>query len=402
MFFKVGVLLQSDYLTTQVVCPAVNELRSITSQVDANLFLHFKSSFMTWCDVEDTFFRFLADLWVRTIVTNTDDIVLVMQTLPKALLFDVLLINAVVPIVSFLYACLLGVVYFLESRLQRPAMKDDGVQPFLLRLEGFCNAINEWGASMVGADWSMTVFPPETKMRARPDLDVLEGYYYRRSRITRFFNYYWSSCLNSLQYVMWYIVIFTGVARLTCIYFGLAPHIHGLFDMLGLGFIIADAKSYFGSDWNLLVNERTIKFSAATLFHFAEIFLGSLPGFVISLSYLWLVLLVVAVIVNGWIVTQLLYQRRASLDNWVKRDVFSKGDFKQANTLQPRPKAKENGQEAKAKEPTKTPENGAEAKAKEPTKTPENGSEAKAKEPTKTPEDGAEAKENRKPRTGNI
>jgi hypothetical protein len=366
IFFKMGLMLKSDYLTTQVICPAVNELRTFTAQVDANLFLHFKSSFSTWCDVEDTFFRFLFDLWVRSIVTNTDDLVLVFQTLPKALMYDVLLINAVVPVVSFLYASLLAIVYHLESYLPRPKKLEKGangekqVQPFLLRLESLSDAINSWGLQLVGSSWDMTIFPPETKWRKRPDLDRLEGFFYWRSRITRWFSYYFKTCLDALNSVMWYIVISTGVARIVCIWFGLAPRIHSLFNFFGGGSIITDARRYFGSDWDLIVNESTIAFTGMTLFNFAEIFLGSLPGFVVSLWHLWLVLLVVAIIVNGWICTKLLYQRRASLAAWALPPIGRGGvlegvDFGNAKTLQPRPEAKE---------PAKTPEKNGTAEAK--------------------------------------
>lgn len=316
--FKV-TLLDENYLTTQVICPSVNELREIASAADANVFLYFKSSFMNWCDVEDSFFRFLGDFWVRTIVTGTDDTILVLQQLPKALLFDVLLIKVVVPMVSIVYALVLGIVYSAEQIFPRPKLPDDETtrKPLLLKLEDLANSIASFASFGMGTAWSHTKFPPETKWRLRPELDTLEGFYYWKARVSRYYSYYFASCLNCMQTGMWYIVMMTGVARVACVQFGLGSKIRSLFEMAEVGHLIKDAQQKYGTEMNLFVNSSTISYSVSVLFQLAEVFVGTVPQFVKDLSYIWLILFVLTFFINCWIVQMFVKQRRVSLGNWL-------------------------------------------------------------------------------------
>lgn len=93
------------------MCPATVELRTAVASVDTVIFYQLKSVFATWCDMEDSFYRFILDTWVHSIVLQTDNTLMLLQTLPHALMFNVILVYVFVPVVSVIYAVVLNALY---------------------------------------------------------------------------------------------------------------------------------------------------------------------------------------------------------------------------------------------------------------------------------------------------
>eukprot|EP00929_Paragymnodinium_shiwhaense_P121892 TRINITY_DN9431_c0_g2_i1.p1 TRINITY_DN9431_c0_g2~~TRINITY_DN9431_c0_g2_i1.p1 ORF type:complete len:561 (-),score=126.40 TRINITY_DN9431_c0_g2_i1:552-2234(-) len=95
-----------NYFTGETVCPSMNTVRHGVAHWDMNVFYWMKSSMATYCDVEDSFWRLLMDGWFRCIVTSSDSWLLLLVTLPKAVLFKSTFITLMQPVLGFFYACI--------------------------------------------------------------------------------------------------------------------------------------------------------------------------------------------------------------------------------------------------------------------------------------------------------
>eukprot|EP00929_Paragymnodinium_shiwhaense_P087652 TRINITY_DN4778_c0_g1_i1.p1 TRINITY_DN4778_c0_g1~~TRINITY_DN4778_c0_g1_i1.p1 ORF type:complete len:630 (+),score=149.78 TRINITY_DN4778_c0_g1_i1:102-1892(+) len=105
-----------NYFRGEPVCPSVGSFRHALSYWDMNLFYWSKTSTTTYCDIEDSFWRFFLDSWFRGVVTSSDSWLLIWLTLPKALLFKLTLVKVMQPSLGFVYAAIAVVlqqlVYF--------------------------------------------------------------------------------------------------------------------------------------------------------------------------------------------------------------------------------------------------------------------------------------------------
>jgi hypothetical protein len=217
--FMYGSLLQENYLTSQVTCPFVSRARTFIASTDANLFYVYKDTFFSWCDYEDSFFRFLLDAWVRTIVTSTDNTVLVIQTLPKAALFNIVAMYVIAPFISIVFAvgmnCFSKLEEFLPSIVPEESMPKSNdmlrfIEKEVVPLLGFLDYFSVGGS-----------FPPQTERRTRDSQDYLDMIRYERNRLTRKVSFHFNDSLNTLQNLLQSLLITTMVLRLMDIWFGL-------------------------------------------------------------------------------------------------------------------------------------------------------------------------------------
>jgi len=322
-------LLADDYLSSQAVCPAVDELRAISASVDATLFYYYKNMFFTWCDFEDSFMRFILDGWVRTLITGTDNTILVFQTFPKALLVDVVLMSTLCPILSVLYACLLTIVYTIESKIPRVGV--------LCEVEKYSEACASFGSWFGAGD--ATPFPPETKWRNRPMWDIVEGFWYARQRCFKRLSYYFDSSLDGMKNAAWQLLMGSMVFRLACIWLNLAPLFRGILSLVGFSSFIQSQQAKFSGAGSLIVNEPLLRSLASKAFSAAQPIISS--SIFVKLSGVWAFFLVLAVIGNVYWVNYLVQARRKFFLGW-----FAEGgtqetslEFKQKLTLQKTPAA---------------------------------------------------------------
>ena len=73
----------------------------------------------SWCNMEDSFVGFMFDGWVRTVVTETDNTMLTMQTLSPVIMFNVVIIMVIVPLGSIVFAIVVGTLHQIESFIPR-------------------------------------------------------------------------------------------------------------------------------------------------------------------------------------------------------------------------------------------------------------------------------------------
>jgi len=100
------------------ICPALGQGRQWLARFDANIFYYFKASLALYCDIEDSFWRFLIDGWVRGVVTSSDSLLLLFSQLPKALLFKTSVLTLMRMVVAFFYAAVAVVFSYVLFRFE--------------------------------------------------------------------------------------------------------------------------------------------------------------------------------------------------------------------------------------------------------------------------------------------
>lgn len=55
------------------MCPVVSKARLLAARLDSKLFYYYKADLARYCNMEDSFYKFYLDGWVRGIVTASDD-----------------------------------------------------------------------------------------------------------------------------------------------------------------------------------------------------------------------------------------------------------------------------------------------------------------------------------------
>jgi len=258
-----GSLIQDTYLTSQVNCPAVSSLRSWVAWLSHNLFYVYKDNFFQYCDIEDSFFRFLLDAWVRTIVTGTDNTVLVWQTLPKAAIFSVVLMYVIVPVIAIFFAFAMHFAYMFEEWLGVYAEGKPDLKGNL-----------EWSAEVIQGMAFLNIFatdagsyPPQTNRRRRPDKDILDWFRYLKDRALRKVSFHFHDSMSTLQNAVQSLLMTFMVCRLACIWFGLDVYIYYIFRFF-LGATVEKHEKWFvpnrlsnknGIHWSsMLIDEPTL------------------------------------------------------------------------------------------------------------------------------------------------
>jgi len=170
---------------------------------DTKVFYYFKSDLASFCSMEDSFFRLFIDGYVRNVVTDTDDTILVFLTAWKALVASLVVRFFIVPVIAVVYAFSTKLAVVIDPFIDQ-AMGEENIE----RLERF---LEKWQPlSRVG--------PPLTKPRQRPDIDDLERFQYAWGRWTREFSYAYENCERTLTYYLHTSVWRCVFVRLVCIW----------------------------------------------------------------------------------------------------------------------------------------------------------------------------------------
>lgn len=298
-----------DYLTTQISCPMVSQVRHVAGSVDTILFYHWKASFFSWCNSEDTFLRFVLDAWLRTIVTETDNTLLVFQTLPQAFLFNAVLMVCLCPLVSVLYAMLWNLVFFLESKIPRDDQSFLGENLVLME-----SIVQTYSIAHCFGLGNCTPLP-ETHFRMRAPTDVLEGLKYRWERITRHFRWTYRHTLAGLQNFAYYLIAFSLAFRLTCIWLGIGPLLRLILSWTGFGWLITAHEHQFGAAKRMLLISEPVLWN---LLGTGKSTVSALvPRRVKLLCFVWVVLCGVFIAAACWVFDKILRQRRSF---WINKE----------------------------------------------------------------------------------
>lgn len=318
--------VQQDYLTTQVTCPVVSRARTIVAMLDSNVFYYFKETLYTWCDIEDSFWRFVTDTWVRSIVMEKDNTLLVLQTLPKALLFDVVLMYTAVPLIAMMYALLANLIYNLELLIPRTET--------MVKLEGISNALSFFEYFDAG---EFSTLPPETTKRFRPSIDMYDAWTYWKQRKSRTLMYYYNSNLSKIQAGAWQLLYVAAIVRICCIWFNVGWILRTIFSGLGLAGRIDLHLLWFGRGvWNELVEETMMWQVGGKFLHFVRAILFKTPPAIYTIYGVWLSGVAVGVVLFSWFCYTIMLQRRAFKKAWAAGEEAKALDFGQPLILQKR------------------------------------------------------------------
>mmetsp|Transcript_102476 Transcript_102476/g.182043 ORF Transcript_102476/g.182043 Transcript_102476/m.182043 type:complete len:370 (+) Transcript_102476:56-1165(+) len=173
ILYKSGI--PDDYLDGLDVCPTVGSLRRFLAHQDPSVLSLLKTFNMptSICGLEDGYIRLFYDAWVRGIATGTDSWLLLLTTLPRALLFHASFIALLTPLVALTHAALSSSLYMLEELVvsRIPIMPK-----VALALQSFTDSVAPDA-------------PPLTKARKRPSKNFIEGLVYWISRRLRIFRH---------------------------------------------------------------------------------------------------------------------------------------------------------------------------------------------------------------------
>lgn len=199
------VHLPEDYLAVSNLCPFLSFARRLFAiTVDTGVVHLFHDSLNEMCGVEDSFWKFHGDLWVRSVITGTDSLVILFTSGLTVLLADVALVKIMVPVVSCVHALLCWVFYIGETLLPR--------SPALERMESFACAVN-----VMDCDNQP---PPVTRWRDRPGTDYLDWISYPVERRLRIPAYFYNRVSSRMEDLLKRSFIIVFVCRLYFIGFG--------------------------------------------------------------------------------------------------------------------------------------------------------------------------------------
>ena len=215
------------------------------------------------CSNEDNFWKLLLDAWVRTVVTDSDSLFLLLRTLPNALLIHYLATTLIVPPFALAYASLLVLVRSVESRLPR--------NRFLCIVAAIAQHVSAASARLVSYNMKA---PMHTKPRQRPSQDIWECWTYWTGRQMRWFDFYYRSTKECATQLLANTLRCVVIFRCLGICFGLGRFIRYFLDMVGLEQTIATQQLWFARVYHMLDTDQLVwRGFAGTLAVTAELLL---------------------------------------------------------------------------------------------------------------------------------
>eukprot|EP00930_Biecheleria_cincta_P022757 TRINITY_DN16567_c0_g1_i1.p1 TRINITY_DN16567_c0_g1~~TRINITY_DN16567_c0_g1_i1.p1 ORF type:complete len:649 (-),score=88.32 TRINITY_DN16567_c0_g1_i1:113-1783(-) len=201
----------SDIMSTPEICPVASFIGPVLARIDSKLFYYMKGQLTQYCGTEDSLYRLFLDFWVRDIVTDTDDTLLLLLAAPQALLVLVTYNKVLVPLVTYPYGLLASIAHKLEANLYR--------SPTLQLLEKILSVVD------VNRLTGTAKLPLLTKWRRRGCRDTADRWEYFKERQTRYFKFYRSSLEQHMKHYLTTWVFGIIVVRLGFIWF---RHLTGL------------------------------------------------------------------------------------------------------------------------------------------------------------------------------
>jgi hypothetical protein len=220
ILLAVFVGIPADYHTGRDICPLVHTVRRELYRFDTGLLYMWKDKFAWACNLEDGYFRLLLDTWVRSISTDSDNLLLLVSAIVRSLLYHAVAVRYVIlpglvamnAAISFAVHMLLRLVSYLapDVQLTVPYGLRSVTKLFNSRLQGWI--IKHWSLVSV-----IQLVPPPTTPRERPRTDYIDSFKYWTDRRTRVVEYYTEAATHRLRMLTVLVPVLAVVVRLLCI-----------------------------------------------------------------------------------------------------------------------------------------------------------------------------------------
>jgi hypothetical protein len=245
VFLMSGSSITPEYFQGTSYCPGVTRARSAFVKYDPNLFFYFKADIAKYCDLEDSYWRFFMDTWIRGVLTETDTWLLICSELVKALAFEELVRIVISHVIPWFFAPVATLVRFVEVQIQRFTYDHEGRKHTLTHfLEKTAKVVEKISlAPKLQLDSGVTVVP-RTLRRRRPSEDWLEDLSYQWSRLTRRQHLYSVEAHRACTFVLRGTLVFAVVVRVACMFMG-GELFKSLAQLLGSDSVIATHLRWF-------------------------------------------------------------------------------------------------------------------------------------------------------------
>lgn len=194
-----------DYMSGTKYCPWLDFVRGAISRTDAGAAQLMQAPLHEACGVEDAFWRFFGDAWVRTVVTGTDTPLILMTSALSVMCSDIAVIYIMVPVISAFAATLLWGLHKVERCLPRCGV--------LLKIEAFARLCNLTDI--------VEEVPPVTAVRSTVAPSAWDFASYRIGRVLRIPAYYYNCLSERLESFAKCCMFGTLALRLVCVFFGI-------------------------------------------------------------------------------------------------------------------------------------------------------------------------------------
>lgn len=224
-----------EYFNGDSYCPALSRGRRWLAQLDANLFFYYKAHLATYCDWEDSYWRFFVDAWVRGILTTTDSWLLLFSEGVRALIFEEFFRVLLTPCIALAYALVAALFVLIEWEIFKVIYEDcEGDEhratKLLTQVETAVKRVS-FASKVVIRDKKRP--PPLTLYRKRPSEDWLEMCRYWYDRQTRTVSYHRAQAQSACRFVLRGTLWAAFIIRVVCLLFGNIS-LFWLVDLVGL------------------------------------------------------------------------------------------------------------------------------------------------------------------------
>jgi hypothetical protein len=256
MLYRVFIVfhIPEDYLTHVSMCPVLDYGKSWVGWLDTKLLYYLKEPLTQYCTTEDSFYKLFTDAWVRDVVTDTDDTMLLLYTRLKAFAFQAMLLVVLIPGISYVLGFLNLVFWVIENVILQKIV--DG---FLPNLKPGLKAMAQSVSSLKAySPFDKNEAPPMTIWRYRDSRDSMECVLYAKNRVARYFQHFQESVKQDLEKLMGDLIFGVTFYRFICIW------THNLFDGYCVGRFLRVVLRLIGSYPLRLLKKHQIWFAQAT------------------------------------------------------------------------------------------------------------------------------------------
>jgi hypothetical protein len=175
--------------------------------VDAKAFYMFKDFLAISCNTEDSYWRLFLDFWVRTIVTDSDSILLLVMSFIPAYLFKHAIVLVLQPIGAVVFGLLFTIIASVENRLPSSSTP-------LQKLAQKVKKLNVIDFSKADCNCDC---PPLTHRRERRDKNYVEYLWYEQNRVFRDFAHFSATTSLLLEAMITQPMVLMLKLRILCL-----------------------------------------------------------------------------------------------------------------------------------------------------------------------------------------
>eukprot|EP00755_Sulcionema_specki_P019616 Sspe_Gene.69906::Locus_41261_Transcript_1_1_Confidence_1.000_Length_1489::g.69906::m.69906 len=241
------VSIDEAYLRYEPHCPAVESIRGFISRFDSALYHLTKSRWATSCASEDSFWAFFTDMWVRSIVLDTDTWYLFLTQVPAAFMGTAVIL-IISPVIATVFATVASIIHAVELRAT-PTMR-------LRDLEYRVRVAGRWlglvgrviGKPMHLLRRPMVEICPPPTLPLRPFPSRSDRVEYHFNAMVRVWRYYYRLSCDLMTGLVYTVVLYTTCIRFLSLWAGAAPALRGAASWMGLHSTIESHRAMLAGD----------------------------------------------------------------------------------------------------------------------------------------------------------